>query len=105
MISQMGYDEFMCWKCKEPIADGLEIFKSTECSQCGASLHSCVNCRFYQPGAHYDCHETIDEQVRDKEAANFCEYFSVNLNPLASESKVNEAKKAARNAFDNLFSL
>ena len=101
----MGYDEFMCWKCKEPIADGLEIFRSTECSQCGASLHSCVNCRFYQPGVHYGCHETIDEQVRDKEAANFCEYFSVNLNPLASESKVNEAKKAARNAFDNLFSL
>ena len=105
MISQMGYDEFMCWKCKEPIAEGLEIFRSTQCSRCGASLHSCVNCRFYQPGSHYDCHETIDEEVRDKEAANFCDYFSVNPHPASGNSTADEAKKAARSAFDNIFSL
>lgn len=105
MISQMGYDEFMCWKCKEPIAAGLEIFRSTDCPHCGAALHSCVNCRFYQPGSHYDCHETVDEEVQDKEAANFCEYFSVNLSPTASNSCADKKKQAARNAFDNLFSL
>lgn len=103
----MGYDKFMCWKCKEPIEEGLEIFRTTDCSHCGASLHSCINCRFYQVGAHYDCHETIDEPVRDKEVANFCDYFSVNLRLISSRgvSKVDETKKAARNAFDNLFSL
>lgn len=92
----------MCWKCKEPVPEGLEIFRSTDCSRCGASLHSCVNCRFYRPGSHYDCHETIDEEVRDKEAANFCGYFSVNRNPSAS--RTGEAKRAVRTAFDNLFS-
>lgn len=103
----MGYDKFMCWKCQEPIEDGLEIFRTTDCSGCGSPLHSCVNCRFYEVGAHYDCHETIDEQVKDKEAANFCDYFSVNLIPISvsSPSKVDDVKKAARNAFDNLFSL
>jgi hypothetical protein len=30
---------------------------------------------FYDPGAHYDCHETVDEPVRDKERANFCGSF------------------------------
>ena len=103
----MGYDKIMCWKCKEPIAEDLQIFRTTDCPHCGASLHSCVNCRFYQPGSNYDCHETVDEEVRDKEGANFCDYFSVNSNCSFSGSvlKVEEAKKAAKNAFDSLFSL
>ena len=99
----MGYDEFMCWKCKEPIAEGLAIFRSTQCSRCGASLHSCVNCRFYQPGSHYDCHETIDEEVRDKEAANFCDYFSVNSNPASVENNFLEEQNKNRQAFNSLF--
>ena len=101
----MGYDEFMCWKCKEPIAEGLAIFRSTQCSRCGASLHSCVNCRFYQPGSHYDCHETIDEAVSDKERANFCDYFSVRTEFSASNSQGQGKQQAARTAFDSLFSL
>lgn len=101
----MGYDEFMCWKCKEPIEAGLEIFRSSTCFRCGADLHSCRNCRFYEPGSHYDCHETIDEAVSDKERANFCDYFSVRTEFSASNSQGQEKQQAARSAFDSLFSL
>ena len=96
----------MCWKCKEPISSELEIFRSTTCSRCGADLHSCVNCRFYEPGAHYDCHETIDESVQDKERANFCGYFSARtgFSPDA-DSRADKKAREARSAFDRLFSM
>ena len=37
---------------------------------------SLKNCKFYVPGAHYDCHETIEEAVTDKAHRNFCDFFS-----------------------------
>lgn len=67
----------MCKKCGKPILK-TEIYRSSTCDDCGADLHSCVNCKFYAPGSHYDCHESVEELVKDKERANFCDYFSVN---------------------------
>lgn len=64
----------MCWKCKTPVPAG-DIYRTATCAVCGADLHVCRNCRFYEPGSHYDCHETVDEEVRDKERANFCGWF------------------------------
>ncbi|MCR4626435.1 MAG: hypothetical protein K5640_02190 [Treponema sp.] len=67
----------MCWKCGSTIEKGTLISRTSECPVCGKDLHSCKNCKFYSPGSHYDCHETIDELVKDKEKANFCDSFSV----------------------------
>ena len=36
---------------------------SSTCPSCGKDLKICLNCRFYSPGAHWDCSETIDELV------------------------------------------
>ena len=58
----------------------------------------CKNCRFYAPGAHWDCHETISEPVRDKEQANFCDYFE-----LSSDSKASGKDSSSTSAFDSLF--
>ncbi len=90
----------MCKKCGKPIGQ-TQIVRSSTCEFCGADLHSCVNCKFYAPGSHYDCHETIDELVKDKERANFCDYFSVNRSPTPGSGE-NKAD-SARNAFAALF--
>jgi hypothetical protein len=45
------------------------------CERCGADLHSCRNCAFYEPGADRDCREPSAEPVPDKERANFCDFF------------------------------
>ena len=71
----LPYTEFMCKKCGKSITQA-SITRSSTCEFCGADLHSCINCKFYSPGSHYDCHETIDELVKDKDRANFCDYFS-----------------------------
>ena len=65
----------MCKKCGKTITK-ISITRSSTCEFCGADLHSCINCNFYSPGSHYDCHETIDELVKDKDRANFCDHFS-----------------------------
>jgi predicted RNA-binding Zn-ribbon protein involved in translation (DUF1610 family) len=94
----------MCWKCgKITIIDRIVSF-SEVCPNCGADIHCCKNCMFYEKGSHYDCHETIDELVKDKERANFCDYFKLQTNIDTDNSgkffkKTEEAKKT----FNSLF--
>ncbi|NLK45368.1 MAG: hypothetical protein GX297_01755 [Treponema sp.] len=92
----------MCWKCGTENIVENSISRSAVCSNCNADLRCCKNCSFYSPGAHYDCRETIEELVSDKERANFCDYFDYNKIPI---EKNNTQKKAeeARNAFNKLF--
>jgi hypothetical protein len=69
---------------------------------CGADTRSCRNCAFYSPGSHYDCRETVDEAVRDKERANFCESFVYNSGGSGGRKEFDKAKKA-KNDFAALF--
>ena len=77
----------MCWKCGNTINIEEPVPRSAECPVCHADLHSCRNCSFYEPGSHYDCHETVDELVRDKEKANFCASFKVKRNWTGASTK------------------
>lgn len=90
----------MCKKCGKPFPEGL-ITRLSTCGYCGRDLHSCVNCKFYSPGSHYDCHETIDELVEDKEKANFCDYFSVA--EISGGAGTDDKASKARDAFAALF--
>lgn len=99
--SQIDYHTDMCWKCKKSIDTTIPVYRSSVCS-CGTDLHSCLNCLHYSPGSHYDCHETVDELVKDKDRANFCGWFSVKADFNGEKSgtdKPNDAKKA----FNSLF--
>ena len=46
------------------------------CDHCGADLHICKNCRFYDPSAYNECRESSAERVSDSERANRCDWFS-----------------------------
>ena len=93
----------VCFKCGYKLNDSLEVFRSTDCPECRKPLKVCRNCRFYSPGAKWDCHETIDEQVKEKENANFCSYFSfIKIDEKDGIKKV-DFKENSRNAFDKLF--
>ncbi len=75
-----------CHFCSTPVENPREVYRSTTCSACGKDLKICLNCRFYSPGAHWDCSESIDEMVRDKDRANFCTFFSFRSSDLSSDS-------------------
>jgi hypothetical protein len=96
----------MCYYCGEAIPAGRSIGFSETCASCGKDLHVCVMCSFHQPGAHWDCRETIDAQVPDKEKRNFCEWFSPDLRYGKAGTGRPEARSAAdsaKSAFDSLF--
>ncbi len=70
-------------------------------------MHSCRGCAFYAPGSHFDCHETVDEVIADKERANFCDHFKAGLNSKWKNSTQGQdgasAADNARDAFNSLF--
>lgn len=93
---------FSCSKCGEVIEVSERVGTRETCPHCDADLHSCRNCRFFDPGKHNQCAETQAEWVGDKEAANYCDYFQPNPVLMAKgshSSKRDEAKKR----FDSLF--
>jgi len=68
-----------------------------ECAGCGASLHSCVNCKYYQEGLSNDCQIPGTERVSDREAGNFCDEFK-------PSDKVHPKRKSdGKKGFDDLF--
>ena len=76
-VEQMpGHDTMrICHKCKKELHIQNKVGRKDTCPSCGADLRVCRNCRFYDPGAYNQCHETQAERVVDKDRSNFCDYF------------------------------
>jgi hypothetical protein len=90
-----------CHFCGAEIVNPREVFRGTCCPLCGKDLKICLNCRFYSLGAHWDCSETIDELVADKERSNFCTFFSFK-NSVPGRPKASDSD-GARRKLDRLF--
>ena len=73
---------------KETTATKIQI--RDECPGCGRDLHICLNCEFYDTGAYRQCRESISEPVRDKDKANYCDFFRVAKNPSSYEGSGRE---------------
>ena len=78
LAPRLGYPPRMhvCHFCGAEIGNAREVYRTSACPACRRDLKICLNCRFYSPGAHWDCAETIVEPVRDKDRANFCTFFA-----------------------------
>jgi hypothetical protein len=59
-------------------------------------------CKFYDPHVVEACIEDNAEEVRNKERANFCDYFKPT--PNAYQSRDSAASQASRAKLDALFS-
>jgi hypothetical protein len=88
---------FVCNVGVELAADGRVGFRDA-CDRCGADLHICKNCRFYDPSAYNECREPGAERVTDPERVNRCDWFK------ASDETGGESKQAgALSDLDALF--
>ena len=94
-----------CFHCGSPFPHDFEIHRSTNCPSCGKDAKVCLNCQFYAPGQHWECNETIPERVKEKDRANFCDYFRLNPKAGGDAGPSKAAKKAeeARSQFESLF--
>ncbi|MHB1845894.1 MAG: hypothetical protein ACYCWW_13795 [Deltaproteobacteria bacterium] len=76
------------------------IGRRDQCGDCGSDLHSCAQCRFYDPSASNQCREPQAERVQDKERSNYCEYFQLDGTPGGSRDAVaDEAKRRLEQLF------
>ena len=89
-----------CYSCGTELTFD-RAYRTTICPGCGKGVRVCKNCKFYSPGSHWDCRETISEPVREKDIVNFCEYFV--LKAKSGNSDAGDEKDDSRAAFDNLF--
>jgi hypothetical protein len=91
-----------CWKCGASIAElSLPLSRLDECKKCGAELHACKLCEFYNVTVAKHCRETIAEEVKDKERANFCDYFKPR--PGAYSNAGQDAASKAKSDLEALF--
>ena len=83
---------FDCWKCGTTARDEpMPLGRETTCSACAKDLHVCRQCTFYDTSKGNSCAEPVADEVRDKERANFCGYFSVNMNAYAGSTQADAA--------------
>ena len=95
----------MCWYCGSPVTNPEPLGRSLFCPDCGKDLRSCKNCRHYRKQEN-GCAESQGENPSDKERANFCDWFSLNLKfreTSAGEKNALDAATEAKAAFNKLF--
>lgn len=95
----MAEKSLFCFECSHETKVLDHLGFREECSQCGADLHVCKNCEFYDPGSYNECRESSADPIKEKERANFCDFFRMNEN---QKTKSNE-KEAQLSAAEALF--
>ena len=88
-----------CHKCGEPVISDFISVRDV-CASCGADLHACLNCTFYDRVSYNECREPQSEWVGEKEQNNFCDYFRFKVSKR-DENNVGQADhvKARLEAF------
>lgn len=66
----------VCWKCGAALTGvPMPLSRLSECLSCHVELHVCRMCEFYDPHKAESCAEERADPPKDKQRANFCEYF------------------------------
>jgi ribosomal protein L40E len=97
-------EDLICWSCGAPLAGvSLPMRRLEECPACGVDLHVCRMCWSYDPAAAKRCREPDAEEVKEKERANFCDYFRPR--PDAYRAQERAEADASRARLEALFGM
>lgn len=97
-----------CSNCSTPV-EAVEIIGfNDQCKKCGTDLHSCKNCRYFDPGARFECQKPIEVRVAKKSDGNMCVQFSMKVSvekqqPQELKKVTKEQVSPGKLAFDALF--
>ena len=89
-----------CGSCGQslPIV-GNQVGRRDVCPKCDAELHACRHCRHFDPTVAKECKEPFAEVPRDKDGANFCEFFQIGDGTVSEQAKKADALAAAEALF------
>jgi len=75
-MTYQGAFMLRCWRCGTDLAGlSLPLSRLDECPACHVHLHVCRMCEFYDPAVTKACREDGADEVREKQRANFCDWF------------------------------
>ena len=96
-------DALSCWRCGASLAQlSLPLSRLEECPDYSNYLHVCRMCGYFDPNVAKSCREDDAEEVKEKERANFCDYFKPRAG--AFDTALGAAEQRARGKLDALFS-
>lgn len=88
-------EPLICWRCGASLqALSLPYRRLEQCLECSADLHVCKMCTSWAPRLDSGCDDIRAEGERDKELANFCEYFKPRPAAFVGAKQNDEAAKA-----------
>ena len=93
---------YQCWSCGNEVDDVDTLQRRDECRSCGADLHVCKNCRFWDPGYQNECRENTSYYIRDREKANFCMAFKFKAVDENDAAEADDARSKLEALFKNL---
>lgn len=92
-----------CFRCGASLSQlSLPLTRRDQCPQCSIDLHVCRMCVHFDPAAPSQCVEDDAEDVKEKELANFCEWYIPSETAFEPEGK--SAADAALQDLEALFS-
>ncbi len=92
--------EIQCFQCLKSISLATtEIGRREECPSCHSDMHVCKNCEFYDVKVYNECRESQAEVCREKDRANFCDFFR----PKTGLRSMNDEKAKMMAAAEALF--
>jgi hypothetical protein len=91
---------YHCHTCGYELILEVKVARRDCCENCGADLHCCLNCHFYDERADL-CREDIHRKERYKDQSNFCQAFQLGETELDRKDEIADAKSR----LDSLFKL
>jgi transposase len=92
-----------CFKCGTAI-ELEKVSRRDECPKCGTDLRVCLNCAFYAASKSNACEEPQAEPVKEKDRANYCDFFRFKEGATSKGGAVQKSPKAeAEKLWNDLF--
>ena len=91
--------EVVCFSCGLVTKLISPVGRRDECLKCRADLHVCKNCQHYDPKAYNECREPSADVVKEKDRANFCDFFTPDSRTKGASSSKQDLLSAAEALF------
>ena len=105
-MERSASEVYRCSSCGNALAPGFVVTAESTCSSCGAPLHCCRNCAYFDTSARFECTQPIPAPIPGKGSANSCDFFKMRavLDATGRRAAGPGGFADPRQAFDALFS-
>ena len=98
-IPKVEEKHYFCFKCANELDfERVKMQRTDQCIHCGADMHCCRNCEYWEPGSHNQCREHIAEYISDRERMNHCTHFTYR-NGAPEATDADKAKDRLKSLF------